>query len=390
MSASGEKGIRVERDDAPAACADRPHVQRRDVVLVLAVARRTPCDGIAAADHPDIEGGAAHVTGEHVQLVATVVIRCLSGARQTPRTDETGHRSGTDRQQRQVTRLSRVDDTSRASHDEELAGVTKRGQLGFKIAQVRARHGPDQGIDHRGDRALVLPDTRHHGVRERHEGVGAGLADELRHAELVVGVHDRPQQRDRERLDAGVDEPCDRRAAALLVEFGHCRAIEGDTLVELLDELSRDERLWLGLRRDMCDVAGVQTHESRAGLHHEDGVGVPRGGEQPHFGRAGLDQCVGSDGAPVVHPCALLEQRPQLDADPRGGLAERRDEPSIEIGRRRRGLADRHVPLTVDHDAVGERTADVDADDVRTGHQANLISSRTPSPTIPISLAMGT
>ena len=66
---------------------------------------------------------------------------------------------------------------------------------------------------------------------------------------------------------------------------------------------------------------------------------------------------------PMREQVARGEQLVEPDAERLGGARHRLDHPGREVARRRRRLADRHAPVLVEHDAVGEGAAAVDGDD---------------------------
>src|SRR5438552_3877640 len=77
-----------------------------------------------------------------------------------------------------------------------------RAQLLFEPLHVARHLRPDVGVQAHGREALVLAVLREHLGGDREERLREVLAHDLRHAPLVLGVQEREEEADRDRLDA--------------------------------------------------------------------------------------------------------------------------------------------------------------------------------------------
>ena len=98
----------------------------------------------------------------------------------------------------------------------------------------------------RGQRALVLAELGQHLGRERHREARVEALDDLADLALVRAVHVRVDQRDRQRLDAGLDEVAHDRLDLLLVD-GHDRVSPRASIRSTASRVSASEAGGSGL-----------------------------------------------------------------------------------------------------------------------------------------------
>ena len=154
---------------------------------------------------------------------------------------------------------------------------------------------------------------------------GACSVDQLAHALLVRGVDDRPEQADRDRLDAELARALDRVHDRGLVERDERLALGVHALADLEREPARDVRQRV---RDLLERVGL------AALAHEQDVGEALGREERRARGLALDDRVRRARRAVRQHLGLREQlaRPRARGARRPGRCPR-------AGPRRRGRA---------------------------------------------------
>ena len=209
----------------------------------------------------------------------------------------------------------------------------------------------------------------------RDEEVWRDLARDLTRPPLVRRVDRGPQERDRQRLDARVDQVLHRAAHLVLDERDDHVAVDVDALGDRADELRRDEGGRLVGLRDVEGLLAGQARRAAGALHDEDHTVVPARGEQTDPGTAPLDDRVRAGGRPMDQARAVLQQRAKVDLQHVRGSLDRVEEPARAIVRGGWRLPGHNVPLGVHHDAVGEGAADVDTDHVRGAAEGHAFTS---------------
>src|SRR2546422_173550 len=194
----------VDPDDGPAAAPDRADVDAWDEVFVLVDDALVARHRVAVPDEADVERRAAHVGGDDV-LVADDRAEVLRG-------QHTGHGGGVYREERAARRLRGRDHTAATLHDLERKAQAARLRSRFEPAEIARHHRAEVGVEHRRHRALVLAPARDQVGRAADEHLRRELLDHRLHPPLVLGVLERPQEADGDRLDALRDELLDRLA----------------------------------------------------------------------------------------------------------------------------------------------------------------------------------
>ncbi len=132
---------------------------------------------------------------------------------------------------------------------------------------------------------LVLSEHGRDLVREDAEDARRTLGHDLRDAALVRLVGERPEERDRDRLDAVGHERVDRLDDLVLLQLDDHVAVAVDPLRDAADQAARDDRLGLAERRGVHEVALGQPGDLRVHLADDDRVLVPLGRDQARSSR---------------------------------------------------------------------------------------------------------
>ena len=238
-------------------------------------------------------------------------------------------------------------------------------QLRPQVVEVPVDDRPESRVERRRRRPLVLADDRRDLVREREERVRGDPLHDL--ADLALGgrVGERPERADADRVHLFRHERLHRRGDVVFVRRGLHVATRVGPLLDPDDQRALDDRRRL-VRLDGIAllVLGQPRPAAVAASHREECVlEAPR---RDHAGarERAVDHCVLRDGGGVQEESCSREQRSCFGVELLGGDLERVEDPRGEVRGRRKGLAQRDVPLTVDDDAVRARAADVDSDHV--------------------------
>ena len=217
----------------------------------------------------------------------------------------------------------------------------------------------ERGVDGGGRGARELADDR---VELMGEGVGHArhdLRDQRADAKLVVGVHDRPEQRNRDRLDPLARQALDDCACGGFVQLTLDAALGVDALRNLEGEAAGN----VGRRKLHREVERL----ALAAVAVEQRVWKTLGREQRRLRDLALDDRVGGPRGAVDQHLGLGEQ--PLVGDPRylPGIGERLAKPLEGALSRRQRLADDEPARFVgDHD-IGERAAGIDGNAIAHG-----------------------
>jgi hypothetical protein len=111
-----------------------------------------------------------------------------------------------------------VEHAPRRGEHQQAPGEALRAQPVGELAHVAAHQRLERRVDGGRRRAPVLAKRRVQAVRQRVRHAGQAFVEELTDSQLVPGVHDRPEQADRDSLDLQVAQPIDVRDDRLLVE----------------------------------------------------------------------------------------------------------------------------------------------------------------------------
>src|SRR5262249_49893424 len=137
-----------------------------------------------------------------------------------------------------------------------------------------------------------------------------------------------------------------------------------DALRDALDEALGDDRVGLCAFREMHDLAYVAAGDAARAAHDVDDVVVALGGDEAELRAAMLDDGIGADRGAVARalgrptaPGGVGPERPRG----RGRGFQHALAKIMRGGGRFRGDA---RPRLVDHHAIGEGAADIDADEV--------------------------
>jgi len=108
--------------------------------------------------------------------------------------------------------------------------------------------------------------------------------DELAQSLLVHGVAERPQERDRDGFDTGVQQALDRGPGGLLVQCDEHVTVPVDALGDLQREFLGEQRMRLVLAHHVLQLIGRAPQVATFDIHDEDRVAMPDGGEEADLG----------------------------------------------------------------------------------------------------------
>ena len=186
-------GFGIERHDRAAARADRDHLDLGRGIVIAIDQRLARIVERAALDDADLERGAAHVAGDDVGIAHQ--------SAEIARTDHAGRGTALDHADRAVRRLVRRQQAAIALHHHDRATVAGGAELGLEALQIVAADRAGIGVDHGGRGALILARHRRDFARERDIDAGRDSLDQRAQLPLVNRIVERPEERDRERLD---------------------------------------------------------------------------------------------------------------------------------------------------------------------------------------------
>ena len=191
----------------------------------------------AVEDEADVERRAADVGADHVVLaVQPAEVLTAEDA------------AGRARVQRHDRALGGVGDGGQAAarlHHEEGAVQPLGAKPVLELLQIRHDLRSHVGRDGGGRRTLVLPEHGGDLVGVGAEDRGRTLGDDLLDAALVAIVDERPQERDRDGLDAFVEQAVDRLDDLVLLELDDDVAVPVDALRHAANEAAGDDRVRL-------------------------------------------------------------------------------------------------------------------------------------------------
>ena len=258
-------------------------------------------------------------------------------------------------------RLLGADHTAARLHAEELARHVSLVEEALDVAEVATNRGPQCRTQRGGDRALELAYLGQHVARERDRALRIDLAEDLLNLTLVRGVHERPEQRHADRLDAPARVPARELGDVVGVEWHADVTVTVHPLDSFPDVLEgHDARRWL-VEQPRSERAG----DVHPGVFEERAVAL----RQDQSGRLelALEQAIRDNGRSVQHERELARRQP--------GGAEQGVESLAEgdrgVVRRRRNLGLGELAgFLVEQLKVGERAAYVNADPV--AHRSSL------------------
>ena len=273
--------------------------------------------------------------------------------------DDPGGRSALDDTSRILRDRVRVEDAAARLHHHQPAADAGPLDLGDHGTHVVLDRRSDVGVDDGGGGALVLELLGQDVHRERDEGTGKHLMEDLAGALLVGGVGIRVQIADRDRFDARGPDPLRRGAHVRFVEGTQHLAARSGALVDLESMLPRHQR-----RRPLVQRLVEVRHPHPPELQH---VAEPAGGEQCGGRALAFEDRVGRDRAAVQQLFEGIERGSELfeqAADPGD------DRIRVVVGRRGK-LARGELPIGREYGNVGEGAADIGSGacrDRRAGH----------------------
>jgi hypothetical protein len=309
----------------------------------------------AVGDQRGLGGGAAHVEADGA--------RDAEAAGKMAGADHAGDGARLHHRDRLAARLRDRHGAAVRAHDRDLAGEFLAARELLETAEIAADARADIGVEHGGRGALVFAELAQDLVAERHEHLRAEAAQRRTRSDLVRRVGVGMQETHRHRLDAGRHQFARERLDARQIE--RCQDIAGcvHALAHLVGEIARDQRT----RAVEMQVEGV--------------------GPVPAADRVDIAEAFGGDQCGVC--AAALEHRVDRDGRAMQQFARRRDIAAGKFQRRRRafgrvggngeclGRKDRAVVVA---DEVGERAADIDADDAQNANPRRRSSEYGPPP----------
>ena len=263
----------VDPGDRAATGADGVHLEGGHVDRVVVDDRAAGTHRLPLDDEADQERGAADVGGDDV-AVPELAAEGLGA-------DDPAGEDRADGADRVRGRLGRGDRTAVGLHHQERTGQAALGQLALEGAEVVTQPGGDLRAHHGGGAPGELSDPRADLARERDEEVGGDLVDDLADPLLVSRVAEGPEERDRDRLHALVDEGVHGPAYGLLVERDDHVAVPVDPLHDLESEPLGDQAVGLALRHHVLQLVGGGAEVATLDVHDVDRVAVSDGGQEP-------------------------------------------------------------------------------------------------------------
>ncbi|MPL86103.1 hypothetical protein SDC9_32079 [bioreactor metagenome] len=353
----------------------RPHLQQPDLVdpADRAAARAQGLDldhrdadaiaqevdvlrdiGAAVAGQGDVKRRAAHVDGDdvlHPPGLAEIQrrLRCRGRAR-VDRIDRLVRHHPAKRQP-----AVRLEVAHRGARAERL-------EIAVDLLDIAREDRRQIGVHDRGRGAGVFAHLRIERAAQREAHTRHHLAHDLAGAALVGGVQHRPDEGDRDRLDALGQEMAAGLAHVLLVQ----RAVHGagrqHPLAHAAAQIARHQHP----RRRIVGVVAIAVFlVAEADL---DAVLVAGRGDQPGARALVLDQRVQPDGGAVDAQIGVRDDLARRDA----GLFLDQGQAVLDragrVLRRRERLEDPHAAAAVGEDEVGEGAAGVDAEAVLVLH----------------------
>ncbi len=253
--------------------------------------------------------------------------------------------------------------------DVDLAGEVFAAQERLETAQIALHARAHEGVQRGGGGALVFAVFAHDLVRQRHEQIGRGRADQLADAPLVLRIGVSVQEAHGHRFDAQRREGRDQLAHLILVERRQHRALGVDALGDFEGQLARNQRL-----RPVKEQV-----ERLDPVAASDRIDVAKAARRDQGGAGALtfQHGVDRDRRSVQH---LGKRRYAAVGD-----RQARGHAACGVGRHRRRLRRDDAPVDA-ADEVGKGPADIDADDVHEPlriEPARICRCRAPSPPAP-------
>ena len=316
-----------------------------------------------AVDHEaDLERGPAHVSRDHVPVTA--------GGGDEGRARQAARGPRADRGQRPGACDVHRDHAAVRLHDERRTRQTALAERLGELFEVGAGGRPDVRVDDGRDRALILALARRGLVRDRHVKARRLLLDDLAQTALVGGVAKRPHERDGDRLEVlARQQRAHRLAGGVVVHRGEHLAVHRHPLDDLRGAPARHERYRLVGAVHAVHLVDRDARRAPGAAHHQESVVVALRGEQADARSLALHHQVRADRRAVREPVGLGEHVAGGNARLAREQLEALDHPVHRGGAvRRRRLGVKDAALVIHRHAVGERAADVDAEEV--GHGA--------------------
>ena len=188
--------------DRAAARADRVHVDGRDAEPEVRDRRLAPDRRLAAERERDVGGRAAHVERQHVLEPRL--------PRDVERAGDAAGRAGEHAVDRIPRRLARRHQTGVGAEDVDLRGRADRLQVSRELPDVVGDPRPHVRVHAGRQRALVLAELGQHVRRDGDREARVEPLDDRSDLLLVPRRDVRVDERDRQRLDARLDEVADR------------------------------------------------------------------------------------------------------------------------------------------------------------------------------------
>ena len=265
-------------------------------------------------------------------------------------------------------RLAGGDRAAVALHDQERPLQSPAAQAAVERAEVVPQAGADLRAHDRRRVARELPDPGAHLVGQGDEDVRVRLVDELAEPPLVGRVLERPEQGDRDRAQAVVQERADGLAGLVLVERDDDVAVAVDPLGDLQRVLLRQQPVRLALAQDVLQLVRRAAEVPALDVHDVDRVPVAPGREEADRRHVAHHQRIERGRRPVGDVVGVREHVLQRSTELLGEGLEH-VEHSARVVRWSRGSLRREdrSRVVVQH-GVGERPADVHPDHI--GHGA--------------------
>ena len=150
------------------------------------------------------------------------------------------------------------------------------------------------------------------------------------------------------------------RAGLVAVELEHHRALPIDALADLANLCPWHDRVRLLMARDVAQLANRQAGRAPDRAHDQQSVGVAARCDQSGSGALHLDNRVGADGGAVKQQRGVREQSAERHPSRSAATSSALKKPRAKSSGVESAFGDRHAPVLVHHDTIGEGAAGID------------------------------
>ena len=316
---------------------------------------------MAVLGQRDVEGGTAHVDGDHVLLLERggyieARLRC-------------GRRAGVDGVDGAV--RHRLTDGKAAVGLEVAHRLLRpqRAEIGIHRLHIFAHDRGEIGIHHRRRGAGIFPHLRIEFRAHGEDRIGQHLADDRGGTAFMVRVQHRPDEGDGDGLDAFLGEDLAGRAHVVVLHRDAHRAIGEHALAHALPQVARHQHGGGGIFRVVAEAVFL------VAVADLDRVLMARGADEAGLAAAMRDQRIEAHGGAVDAQVAVGDEIRRRDAEIIGDQLEAILDGLGGIRWRRERLEQLDVArVAVGDDEVREGAASIDAETIGGAHGPSSLS----------------